>query len=369
MKLVSIVPRFFPLIDGIGDYALGHARLLREASGIDTRFIVADPEWRGADSVEGFEITHLARRFASDLIDILPKAPDETVVLHYEGYGYAKRGCPVWLVTALERWRKENRERRLITMFHELYANGPPWTSSFWLSPLQKKLTTQLARLSDGWSTSLESYSRIIQKMSGQDSSAANHLAVFSSIGEPPSAPLLNQRRRRLVVFGTPGRRIAVYRRSMADLNRICRALAIEEVLDIGQSIDSEVFRGLLVRSSVLGPLSNEAVSEILLDSVAGVIDYPASLLAKSTIFGAYCSHRIIPIVANTGDALHADSLETDRHYWLSTVASEQMSIASGQLIADHAFDWYQTHNLEVHARTLAAWLTSTRAAHSRSVE
>lgn len=361
MKLVSIVPRFFPLIDGIGDYALAHARLLREKSGIDTRFIVADPEWRGPNNVEGFEVTHLARRFTSDLIRVLQETSDETVVLHYGGYGYAKRGCPVWLVTALERWRKENSERSLMTIFHELYATGPPWTSSFWLSPLQKNLAARLARLSDQSLASLEANALILRAMGG-NGAETHHLPVFSSIGEPQSPPPLKDRRRRLVVFGTRGRRIEVYRRSTPDLNRICRALEIEEVLDIGEPIEKRFFEDLMVRSSVSGLRSSAEVSQLLLDSVAGVIDYPGAMLAKSTIFAAYCSHRMIPIVANNGDGQPADGLEAGTHYWLGSTPSEQLSLASGQVIAHDAFDWYQAHNLSVHARTLAAWLTPSSA-------
>jgi hypothetical protein len=37
--------------------------------------------------------------------------------------------------------------------------------------------------------------------------------------------------------------------------------------------------------------------------------------------------------------------------------------MASGQLIADRAFDWYQTHNLSAHERRLAACLSSTSIA------
>ncbi len=47
---------------------------------------------------------------------------------------------------------------------------------------------------------------------------------MFSSIGEPHENPRpLSARRRRLVVFGTSGRRVQVYRRSADDLNRVCR--------------------------------------------------------------------------------------------------------------------------------------------------
>ena len=364
MKLSSIVPRFFPLIDGIGDYALGHARSLRQEFGISTRFIVADPEWQGPALVEGFEVTHLSRRFTSELIGILPRTLDDTVVLHYGGYGYAKRGCPVWLVTALERWRKENTDRSLMTIFHELYATGPPWTSSFWLSPLQKNLTSRLARLSDQRLTSLEVNAQTLNAMSG-NGAETHHLPVFSSIGEPQSPPPLKDRRRRLVVFGTPGRRIQVYKRSAAELNRLCAALGIEEVLDIGEPIENRFFEHLVVPSSVSGLRSSDEVSELLLDSVAGVIDYPAAVLGKSTIFAAYCSHRVIPIVASYGDASPADGLESNEQYWLTDVQTEPVSLDAGQAVADRALDWYRQHDLSTHAKLLAACLLGNGATHN----
>jgi hypothetical protein len=245
-------------------------------------------------------------------------------------------------------------------LFHELYATGPPWTSSFWLSPLQKNLTTRLARVSDQLMTSLERYARIVQKMSG--TSKVTFLPVFSSIGEPQSTLPLNERRRRLMVFGTRGRRIEVYKRSAADLNRICSKLDIEEIVDIGRSADFDIPSIIDVPVLRWGELQGSEVSEVLLDSVAGIIDYPASMLGKSTIFAAYCAHRMIPIVARFGDSSPADGLEANKHYWLTSIGG-QVSMDSGQLMADRAFDWYQTHNLFVHARTLAAHLTPDRVA------
>jgi len=229
MKLTAIIPRLPPVVDGVGDYALCLARLLRDNVGTCTRFIVTDLAWAGTDEVEGFEVSRMTSHSADELLNLLAEdsSAGAQALLHYEGYGYAQRGCPFWLVDGVERWRQGSDARRLVTMFHELYAKGPPWTSSFWLSPLQKNLTTRLARFSDQWSTSLERYARVVQRMSGRESSAQNHLPVFSSIGEPRSTSSLNERRRRLVVFGTRGRRIEVYKRSAADLNRICAALDV----------------------------------------------------------------------------------------------------------------------------------------------
>lgn len=364
MNLTAIIPRLPPVVDGIGDYALCLARSLRDNVGITTRFIVTDPAWTGVGEVEGFEVRRMTSHSTDELLNLLAGdlSTFEQVLLHYEGYGYATRGCPFWLVEALERWRHASDKRLLVTMFHELYASGPAWTSSFWLSRVQKNLTARLARLSDQWLTSLERYERVVRKMSGKESSAP-HLAVFSSIGEPQSAAPLNERRRRLVVFGTRGRRIEVYKRSAADLNRICGTLRIEEIVDIGRVVDFDIARVLDVPVVTCGELPGSEVSDVLLDSVAGVIDYPASMLGKSTIFAAYCSHRMIPIVANYGDGRPADALEAGNHYWLSRVASEQVSMASGQLMADRAFEWYQAHSLSAHARRLAASLLSNSLA------
>jgi hypothetical protein len=360
MRLFSIIPRLAPLIDGIGDYALSLAQLLRETISIDTHFIVTDPAWMGTELIDGFNVTHLSARSTGELLSALP-ADDATVLLHYEGYGYATRGCPLWLVSALEQWRVGDNRRRLVTMFHELYATGPPWTSAFWLSAMQRKLMTRLARLSDQWMTSLERYAATVRRLSLKTTARAYSLPVFSSIGEPVATPSLAERRRCLVVFGTRGRRIEVYKRSSADLNRICERLGITEILDIGRFIEFDFAGGLHVPVKALGELPGSEVSRLLLDAVAGVIDYPASMLGKSTIFAAYCSHRLIPILATYGDSTPADGLQASRHYWLTNVESEQLSLDVGQETADHAFAWYQNHNLAVHAKTFAACLAGDR--------
>ena len=358
MRLFSIIPRLPPLVDGIGDYALSLARLLREDISIETHFIVTDPAWTGAGQIDGFEATHLSARSASELLNALPadSAGNVTVLLHYEGYGYATRGCPLWLVNALEQWRNENN-RRLVTMFHELYASGPPWTSSFWLSPLQKRLVARLAHLSDQWITSLERNADMVRQLTSKPTACAYHLPVFSSIGEPNSAPPLTERCRRMIIFGTRGRRIEVYKRSSADLNRICQQLGITEILDIGRFIEFDFASAMHVPVKALGELPGAEVSHLLLAVVAGVIDYPVSMLGKSTIFAAYCAHRVIPIVAPFGDSTAAEGLEAGRHYWLTRDDPEQLDLNAGQVIADNAFAWYQTHNLSTHAETFAACL------------
>jgi hypothetical protein len=361
-ELISIIPRLPPLVDGIGDYALSLAGALRQDMSIATHFIVTDPSWRDTGEVNGFEITHLPARSTVELLKALPAAAGlAKVLLHYEGYGYADRGCPVWLVKALEQWRAADERRRLVTMFHELYATGPLWTSSFWLSPLQKRLMIRLAQLSDQWMTSLEGYAKRVRQLSHNRTAHSYSLPVFSSIGEPTCPPPLSERQRRLVVFGTRGRRIEVYKRSSADLNRICQPLGITEILDIGRTIEFDFAGKLSVPVKTLGELAGAEISRLLLDAVAGVLDYPPAMLAKSTIFAAYCTHRMIPIVASYGDLTAADGLQKGSHYWLTDAAPEQFNLDAGQVIADKASAWYQSHSLATHAETFAACLSARK--------
>jgi hypothetical protein len=360
MKLISIVPNFAPASDGIGDYALSFAREFRAKAAVHSHFVVANPSWRGETRVEEFEVSHLPSRSTTDLLKLLSCISTDlsaVLLLHYEGYGYAQRGCPLWLVKALEQWRAENKQRRLVTMFHELYATGPPWTSAFWLSSLQKNLTTRLARLSDQWMTSLERYAETVRRFSQNTTARAYSLPVFSSIGEPVAIRRLAERRRRMVVFGTRGRRIEVYQRSSADLNRICQRLGITEILDIGRAIEFDFAGELTVPVQTLGEMPGAEIGRLLLDAVAGVIDYPAAMLGKSTIFAAYCAHRVIPVIAPYGDSTPAEGLKANQHFWLTNVESERLNLDTGQVIADNAFAWYQPHSLSAHAETFAACL------------
>lgn len=363
MRLISIVNGLPPRIDGIGDYALSLARQIKKDFGIQTHFIVGDPAWDGPASLEGFPISKLEERSRARFLQLLKieTGDDSITLLHYGGYGYATRGCPLWLVDGLQQWREETGNRFLITMFHELYASGPPWTSAFWLSPLQRNLAARLSRSSDQYLTSRQRYAEMVCKWSPGKHESARSLPVFSSIGEPDSVLPLIERRRRLVVFGTPGRRIQVYKRSADALNRICRRLCIEEILDIGRPLDIDASEVMRIPVTVCGELSGIEVSGFLSDAVAGVLDYPAEMLGKSTIFAAYCAHRIMPIIAAYGKSSQADGLEADTHYWPSDNNSEKLDIAVAQAMADNAYAWYQAHDLSIHAKTLAACLPESK--------
>jgi hypothetical protein len=237
-------------------------------------------------------------------------------------------------------------------MFHELYASGAPWTSSFWLSPLQKNLAARLARLSDRCITSKQLYADMISQLSQGKHQQVPALPVFSNIGEPEKPPLaLCLRQPQLVVFGGVANRARVYRDCQAILEYVCCSLNIQKILDIGTPTGiTPTFIGE-VPVLELGEQSANKISNILADSIAGFCDYNPDYLAKSTIFAAYCAHGLLPINAK-GSASIIDGIESGRHYWVPNLQKNDLIDESDiQAIVDRSYSWYQDHCLSMQAK------------------
>ena len=361
MEITAIVPLLPPAVDGVGDYGLKLAQQMCQDIGVITNFVIGDPNWSGETILDGFTVGQIQQQSSQNLLNLLSAEKSRTtVLLHYVGYGYARRGCPIWLVEALERWRKEGNKRRLVTMFHEIYAFGPIWNSQFWTSPLQRNLATRLIKLSDRCITSKEGYADIIRKFSQGKHSDIPTLPVFSNVGEPKNLTPLSERQRRLVIFGGTLPRSRVYQQSLLALQRTCQELEIEEILDIGSPLKFEVqpINGIPV--TCLGIKSSQEISNILSSSLVGFFNYPTEYLSKSTIFAAYCSHKLLPIgVWYKGK--DADGLQAGKHYWLADRNDHTLNLLEGQVVADNAFTWYQQHQLSVQASIFASYLPINR--------
>ncbi len=360
-RVTAIVPRLPPAVDGLGDYGLNLAKQMRQDFGLVTDFVVGEPNWSSQALVEGFAVKQVAKRSSTDLLELLPNDRNLTniVLLHYVGYGYAKRGCPVWLVEGLERWRKAADNRHLVTMFHEVYAFGAIWTSQFWTSPLQRNLAARLVRLSDRCLTSKQGYAEIISKFSQGKDSTIPALPVFSNVGEPEHLTSLSERPRRLVVFGGRGPRSRVYQHSPLALQRTCRELEIAEILDIGPGLDFEIEPVNNIPVACLGVKPAQEISSLLSNSVAGFFNYHTQFLAKSTIFAAYCAHRVLPI-GIWYEGQDVDGLEAGKHYWLGDKCQHTMNLSGGQIVADKAYAWYQEHQLSVQTHAFVTYLTGS---------
>jgi hypothetical protein len=374
VEIIQIVPGLPPAINGVGDYAYLLARQLRAAHDIITTFVVCDPNWKSAEiltteilkvergsemaesrkqkaemRLDGFPVYQLKDRSATELLRVLSfPGMSSTVLLQYVGYGYEKRGCPLWLVRALNAWRNarraENRSsglHHLVTMFHELYATGPIWRSSFWTSQMQKWITKYLARLSEHCVTNRAASATWLATVSDLPASAISALSVFSNVGEPESLPDWNGRPPRMVVFGTAGQRRQVYQEHWTELEGACRAMNLEEIVDIGAPMEIPL---LSIRVKQCGVLLAQEVSREMLSARAGFFWYPAVYLGKSGVFAAYAAHGLVPITYSANQAENKDGLKAGEHYLLANNLNGCDAGKLGQ-IGTSAHRWYQEHS------------------------
>jgi hypothetical protein len=338
VRYLQVLPRF----DGLG--VASHARVLgcrlQADHGLEGRYLVAERRVLPADAT-------VVERDAEALAALLANADGAPVVLlHYSNYGYARRGCPWWLVRGLERWKRQHRGGRLVTIFHELYATGRPWQSSFWTSPVQRRLAATVTRLSDATVTSTELNARLLRDWG--TAAPVHVMPVFSTVGEPDVTAPLEARAPRLVVFGSAGLRARAYRARGA-LRAAATSLDVTEIVDVGGgAVAPAQVDGLTVRA--LGEISDREVSAVLGDSRGGFLAYPPALLAKSTVFAAYCAHRMMPVVSWP----RSDDETIDVPFWQPT---EDLHPTEWQARADAAFAWYGRHSRSRQATLYASLL------------
>src|SRR6202022_976092 len=176
--ILQIVPKVPGGIDGVGDYALTIAKKLREKFECDTLF--ATFKTSSAENTGGFDVVSLDR-----LLDQSSRKYDH-VLLHYVNYGFQKRGIPFRLLSILHELRRQHHGK-LVTIFHELYASGPPWTSAFWLQSLQIHLAKSVGRLSDACIVSSDNFRSELKRI--VPTAHVELHPVPSGLGEPSLSP------------------------------------------------------------------------------------------------------------------------------------------------------------------------------------
>ncbi len=348
-SVTHIVPSLPPALDAVGQYALLLDSELSKRWGIHSKYLI--PGGVISDTRGSNQDCSVFERTANGLADSLKGT--ELAILHYVGYGFAEKGCPTWLAAGLESWRQAGGRRRLVTVFHELYAGGPIWSTAFWLRPMQKQIVRRLARISDGVQLSGEVPERLLRALIGPTQRATNVLPMISCVGESPDLAPLSSRTRNAVVFGTPGRRSAVYQRSGTVIALLRERLNIAELLDIGEPLaDYSSAPADLIR---VGSANSDLVREALKRSIIGLIDYRTELLSKSAIFASYCAHGLASVVLEQDSTEPHDGLErgvhflTEQDFRAAPIHPERL-----QSVADAAHDWYQNHNLSMHAKRIA---------------
>ncbi len=272
-------------------------------------------------------------------------SPDDVVILQFSGYGFKKRGAPLWLLREIERHRKNMRS--LGIFFHELYAFGPPWSSSFWLSPVQRHIARRLAELSDFWMTNREGSAQWLRKFAGHKPHAV--LPVFSNVGEATRPPLT--RSAKVVVFGSPGVRERTYQAAGGRMFAWARAAGLA-VHDVGSPVaNAETLRWLDANGVIQhGRMEESDISDLLQDASFGVLAYPVAYAAKSGVFAAYVAHGVCPILFSNCHE-EADGLKAGIHYLPGLPDAD--TLQDSLLIGQAAWGWYQPHKISRHTEEI----------------
>ena len=245
-------------------------------------------------------------------------------------------------------------------LFHETYASGDRiWSSAFWTSSLQRSVAKRIGRIAD--------IRRITTSVAADELRAVGgvppggHLdvcPVFANLGEPDAPPPLAARRRQMIVFGTRHWRVEAYTRRLPDLIDACRRLQIERVIDVGSPLGMPLDNLLPVPLEAAGPLPAAEAGALFSKSFAGYFTYPISFLAKSSIFGAYCAHRLLPVTFAENREANRDGLAPEVHY---RQGIDDASLAGLDATAGAAHAWYHSHRLAIHAASIHQQMAAAR--------
>lgn len=364
--ILHLVPRLPPLTDGVGDYARQLAQALRREGGLDSAFLVADPAWQGDARLDGCPVHRLPARTAAALAGALNAAGGDAVLLHYVGYGYHPRGVPRWLLAGLTAWRRGGsgqRERALaappplLTLFHELWSSGPPWSSVFYLGWLQRRLARQAGALAAVCTTSTVR----MQTLLAGAGLAAEALPIASSVlaAAPADRPPPGPPPWRVLVFGQLMQRLLTVRAFAPFLRELEARHALGSVAVVGDgarrepdpSPDVRELLGALPagRLVVHGRCPPEQVARAYGGADFFLTYYPAALACKSTALMTALACGCPPVLREGEDAaplapgrefLVCDGAPAEVDRFIAA-AAEEGALAKA---ARAGQDWYRRH-------------------------
>jgi len=347
VTILQVVPKTPGSLDGVGDYALNLATKFRDRFGWPTVFAASDA--LSTTSVHGFEVRPLKHLTAGSTID--------RIILQYVNYGYQKRGVPFGLLSILRRLRHQHRGT-LVTVFHELYASGPPTSSSFWLRPIQIRLTRSIARLSDECIVSSESFSRELHRLLP---TARIHLhPTPSGLGEPSLSrdEISDRDPHQWVIVGGTGLAERSLRSFVANLDSIPQSIAPKKLFVLGGN-DNPDTRSLLaalrIESDYWPRISASEASEILKTCSFAWFTYfhrqdvETSVALKSSAFAALCAHAVIPVFPHHGSTISIASDRLPGPFFIGSSARDVPTAENRPNVAATIYDWYRRHASSEH--------------------
>jgi hypothetical protein len=362
-RVTHITPRFWPQIDGLGDYARLLGGDLRQRFGFESAYIVGDPNWSNHASPAEFSVRAVQARAVDALLRELDAV--ESLVLHYVGYGYQTRGTPFWINRAVRRWKQERPLRRLVIVFHELWASGPPWKSEFYLGWIQRRLVEDLHELADG---SVTSTPIMFEKLNAIRPGKTAFAPIPSCVTPPlPADSAARKDGVTLTVFGQEASRMLTVQSHSKLVQALHRAGVLEELRVIGKGATSgsSPSKDVAALSRLLPPeklnvLGDQGATELATALAGGDLFlsyYPSAYLCKSSALTAAMACGCLPVLPELKNAAplvaNREILECDG----GEASIERIIdlIKAGKIpeLCRHARSWYEAN---------ASWFVTTDA-------
>ena len=333
----------------MADYAFTVARKLRTVYSRDTIFATPESSAASVGETASFsrETTAAFEVVPLQALD-WPNKDFQHVILHYVNYGYQKRGVPFDLPSTLRKLREQS-SFRLLTIFHELYASGPPWRSAFWLRPFQKWIAKSISQLSDASIMSSETMCKQLKQLSPNANIGVQ--PVFSNFGEPKLArgQLANRSPHRWVICGGTVLIERSLRSFRAAVRRIPEHFSPHELFVLGGKDDHSIRSQLSdlpnIRTVYRPEIAATEASQILSSCSFAWLDYfhrpnvPTDAVPKSGAFAAACAHGVIPVFPHRGSEI---ALKSDRLPGPYFVEADRFELPSDHTqVASEIFGWY----------------------------
>jgi len=357
-RLLQILPRLPPAVCGVGDYALNLASALKRHHQVKTQFLCAGTASPEPAPELPFPSERLPSLTASSLSKWLIHHHTEfdAVLLHVSIYGYHKRALPFWLDRGLAQAQIGFAGSPLISMFHELYASGPPTSSAFWLRPFQKAVVRRIARRSTHLRTNRAQYADWLSDLSGHPRSSIQVLPVFSNLGEPSAVSNVSSRPPAMAMYTWGIHDGRTLPHAVDAAAALCRRFNLTTLHLIGRGSDQiPPLNGINLKP--YGYLPASSISEILSQSQMAYCPYNPEYLGKSTLLSSFAAHGLAIITTGKTPELPdglRDRLEVLHESFLDTTPASILSLdALGTAIRQ----WYDRHNLIANANDLHSQL------------
>ncbi|CAN5773095.1 hypothetical protein BH11VER1_BH11VER1_10740 [soil metagenome] len=344
MRILQVVPRFPPQLCGVGDQSWLLGETMFRDHGIVSRFLVSSPEWLPQPATDPQLVTALHRQSDSALdLQLAHESKDISgLLIHYSGYGYAKRGAPLWLARAARRFSKNHPGIPLHVMFHELSSRGSWRSSSFWNWPLQQWIVSRLTRLASGTVfTNREDYARQIRAWLPKQTTPVQTLPVFSNLGEPEQLPAWETREQAMAFFGWPIPS-SIASQFFQRLRTTIITLGVKKL---------HVFRHPLPTGFEL-PIPVETHQVLPPDSISAILntcryafsDYNPFYLGKSSLLATFAAHGLTTIL-HEGMGVLPDGIKVGQQVLSAADTISLQNVAKFQEVANQLQAWYRTHD------------------------